>query len=185
MAKENVTKKSIKSTTKTSNKKSTKSKEKTSSTKPVQLTRNWKEWNDLCTWLEINIFGYDGDKIKLHTPACMFLDGLRKGQGIANTSLPMNGEYPMEVILMTFKMHKQQILNSIMGKDFKSEVSKMKYICKIIENHINDVYVRYLNAQKSQEKTEHIDTSIMEHSGAGYKSNVKENKKEDKFKELW
>ena len=174
MAKEN--------TTKTSNKKSTK---KTSSTKPVQLTRNFGEWNDLCTWLEINIFGYDGDKIKLHTPACMFLDGLRKGQGVANTSLPINGEYPMEVILMTFKMYKQQILNSIINKDFKTEASKMKYICKIVEGHINDVYVRYLNAQKSQEKAEHIDTSIMSHNGAGYTSTVKENKKEDKFKELW
>ena len=56
---------------------------------------------------------------------------------------------------------------------------------RFIQRAINDVYTRYLNAQKSQEKAEIIDTNIIEHEGAEYKSTLKDNKKEDKFKELW
>ena len=157
---------------------------KTSSRKPTQLPRTKEGWLDLCAWIELNIFEYDS-KQKLQKKACWVLDGLRKGQGFANTKNSLNGEYPIEVVLLTFKIHKERIKNAIINKTFESEEAKMKYVCAIARNYINDVYTRYLNAQKSQEKAEIIDTNIMEHEGAGYKSTVKENKKEDKFKELW
>ena len=153
--------------------------------KDTLLSRKDKDWKELCEWLEINIFNYEVPKQRLQKKACYVLDGLRKGQGFANTKNSLNGEYPIEVVLLTFKIHKERIKNAIINKTFESEEAKMKYVCAIARNYINDVYTRYLNAQKSQEKAEIIDTNIIEHEGAEYKSTVKENKKEDKFKELW
>lgn len=162
----------------------TKTTKKTSSRKPTQLQRDKEEWLKLCAWIELNIFEYDS-KQKLQKKACGVLDGLRKGQNVANINIPMNGEYPMEVILMTFQIYKDSILNSTRKKEFNSEEDHMKYVCAIVRNHINDVYTRYLNAQKMQEKAEIFDVNVIEHQGAEYQSTVKENKKEDKFKELW
>lgn len=169
------------STKKNTTKKPTK---KTSSNKTTQLPRDRGEWLKLCAWIELNIFEYDS-KQKLQKRACGVLDGLRKGQGVADSRKPMNGEYPVEVVLMTFQVYKDKINNAARNKNFDSEESKMKYVCAIARNYINDVYTRYINAQKTKEKVENIDTSIMEYQGAEYQSTVKEDKKKDKFKELW
>ena len=157
---------------------------KTSSRKSTQLPRKKGEWLDLCAWIELNIFEYDS-KQKLQKKACWVLDGLRKGQGFANTNHSLNGEYPVEVVLLTFKIHKERIKNAIINKTFESEEAKMKYVCAIARNYINDIYTRYINAHKTQEKAENIDTSIIEYEGAEYQPSTKNDKKEDKFKELW
>lgn len=152
----------------------------------VLLKRDHEEWLELCKWLEINIFGYDGEAIKLKKTASLILDGFRKGQNVANNTLPVNGKYPCRVILMTFQLYKNQILNAVRGKDFKNEGTKMMYICKIAGNYINDVYLKYLTAQKTQEKAQFIDHSIMSHEGAEYQSTqTKEKYKNKKFEELW
>jgi hypothetical protein len=153
--------------------------------KGTLLPRNKKQWDELCAWVELNIFGYESTQ-KLQRTACLTLDGLRKGQCVANNEHDTYGEYPLEVILLTFKANKIQILNAIRGKNFESENNQMKYVCAIVRDKLNDVYSRYLNAQKSQEKVEKIDTGIMEHQGAEYRSTVQiDENKEDKFKELW
>ena len=118
----------------------------------------------------------------------MTLDGLRKGQITANNACDTYGEYPLNVILLTFKANKVQILNTIRGKNFESEDKKMRYVCAIIRDKLNDVYTRYLNAQKSQEKVERVDTSVMSYQGAEYQNTSKndEKKKQNgKFDDLW
>lgn len=149
------------------------------------LPRNNEEWLELCSWVELNIFEYEPTQ-KLQYAACLVLDALRKGQFIANNKLDTYGEYPINVILLTFKANKLQILNAIKGKDFESEENKMKYVCAIVRDKLNDMYTRYLNAQKSQEKTESVDTNIIEYQGAEYQSSTKtKQKNKDKFEELW
>ena len=147
--------------------------------------RKNEEWFELCEWLEINIFNYDVPKQRLQKKACLILEGLRKGQNLANNKCQTYGEYPYNIILMTFKANKTQILNAIRNKNFEHESNKMSYICAIVRDKLNDMYSRYLNAQKTQEKVESVDTSIMEHEGAEYKAKKEEKRKEDKFKELW
>ena len=154
------------------------------SNKKTLLTRNKEEWDELCKWIELNLFEYD-PKQKLQKNACLTLEGLRKGQATANNKHSTYGEYPINIILMTFKLYKNHILNALNGKNFESEDRKMKYICAIVRDKLNGVYSRYLNSQKSQEKIEKIDTSIMDYQGAEYQSNTKSNEKKDKFKELW
>ena len=155
--------------------------------KNTLLPRDNKEWMELCSWLELNIFEYEPTQ-KLQYAACLVLDALRKGQFVANNKLDTYGEYPMNVILLTFKANKLQILNAIKGKNFESEANKMKYVCTIVRDKLNDMTTRVLNAQKSQEKVESVDTNIIEYQGAEYQSSNKNNEKKklnSKFDDLW
>ena len=155
-------------------------------TKKEKVPRKDQDFRDLCEWLEINIFNYDISKgQRLQTDACLVLTGLKNGKSVANNNTENNGDYPYNVILMTFKANKIQILNALKGKTFQSERTKMTYICKIIQDKINDMYSRYLNAQKTQEKVESVDTSIMTYDGAEYKSSNTERKINKRLEGLW
>ena len=153
--------------------------------KETLLPRDNEQWRELCAWVELNIFEYEPTQ-KLQRQACLTLEGLRRGQVTANNKQDTYGEYPINVILLTFKANKNVLLSALKGKNFESEDKKMRYVAAIIRDKINDVYTRYLNAQKSQEKVERVDTSIMDYHGAEYQNSTKiDKKKEDKFKELW
>ena len=149
------------------------------------------DWLELCEWLELNIFNYDIDNgQRLQKKSCLILQGLRKGQNLANNKYETYGSYPDSIILMTFKANKLKIQNAIRNKNFEKESNKMFYICAIVRDKLNDMYGRYLNAQKTQEKVESVDTSIAEYKGVEYKAKTEKEakqtkQKEDKFKELW
>lgn len=142
------------------------------------------DWLELCHWVELNIFNYDVNKgQKLQRKAYLILKGLKSGQNVANTRNTQYGDYPYNIILMTFKANKIQILNAIKNKKFESETSKMSYVCAIVRDKINDIYTRYLNAQKAQNKVETVDTSVMEYEGAEYQST--EFKTNKRLEDLW
>ena len=71
------------------------------------------------------------------------------------------------------------------NKNFDSEAKAIGYMAAIIRDRLNDMYTRYINAKKSKEKINNVNTDIMEYKGAEYKSVERDNKNEDKFKELW
>jgi len=143
------------------------------------------QWKELCEWIEINIFNYDIKTQRLQKKACLILKGLQTGQNVANNNCEKFGDYPFNVILMTFKANKLKIQNAIRNKDFEDESNKMSYVCAIVRDKINDMYSRYLNAQKTQEKVESVDTSIMTHEGAEYKTNNTERKINKRLEGLW
>lgn len=154
--------------------------------KETLLPRDNDQWKELCAWVELNIFEYEPTQ-RLQRTACLTLEGLRRGQVCANNKQDTYGEYPLNVILLTFKANKNVLLSALKGKNFESEDKKMRYVTAIIRDKLNDVYTRYLNAQKSQEKVERVDTSIMDYQGAEYQSSAKttQDKKIDKFSDLW
>jgi hypothetical protein len=143
------------------------------------------QWKELCEWMEINIFNYDIRTQHLQKKAVLILKGLQSGQNVANNNCEKFGDYPFNVILMTFKANKTKIQNAIRNKDFEDESNKMSYVCAIVRDKINDMYSRYLNAQKTQEKVESVDTSIMTHEGAEYKTNNTERKINKRLEGLW
>ena len=66
-------------------------------------------------------------------------------------------------------------------------MDKLLKLSKIVLNLKNGKtyeYTRYLNAQKSKEKMQHINTDILEHQGAEYQNTIK-NKEDKKFEGLW
>ena len=155
--------------------------------KETLLPRDNEQWRELCAWVELNIFEYEPTQ-KLQRQACLTLEGLRRGQVIANNKQDTYGEYPLNVILLTFKANKNVLLSALKGKNFESEDKKMRYCCSVIRDKLNDMYTRYLNAQKVQKKTDNVDTSIMESNSVEYKSVVKteeEKKTESKYEGLW
>lgn len=147
--------------------------------------RKDQDWMDLYAWIEREIMGYDSNQ-KLQKAAVLRIRGLAHGQSVANNKQDQYGDYSAEVILLTFKANKSLILNALRGKNFDSENGKIGYCCAIVRDRINDIYTRLNNAKKSQEKIEEVNTSIIDYEGAGYKTKAnKNNKNEDKFKELW
>jgi len=150
----------------------------------MKKTEKNKDWLELCEWVEINIFNYDTNvKQRLQKKSYLILQGLSKGQNVANAKCETYGEYPYNVILMTFKANKNQILNGIKNKEFDGESNKMSYVCAIVRDKLNDMYSRYLNTQKAQEKVETVDTSAMTNEGAEYKKT--ERKINKRLEGLW
>ena len=117
-------------------------------------TTGWKneDFLQMCNWVERELMGYSGTQ-RLHKNACLRLQGLRKGQSIAN---------------------KYVILKAIKGKTFNSEDQKVAYICAIVSNRINDMYTRMKNAKKSEEKSEKIDIGAQNSEAAKYQRQTEE-----------
>ena len=79
-------------------------------------TTGWKneDFLQMCNWVERELMGYSGTQ-RLHKNACLRLQGLRKGQSMANNSHEMYGEYPIDVIFNTFLV--ADISNCSFGKN--------------------------------------------------------------------
>ena len=75
-------------------------------------------------------------------------------------------------------------MSAISNKVFESESSKFNYICKIVENNINDVYLRVQRAKKSEENIDKLDTNILSHNGGEYQKKTKELRNK-RLNELW
>lgn len=154
-------------------------------TKKEKNITGWgnEEFLRMCSWIEKELMGYTGTQ-RLHKTACLRLQGLRKGQEVANNSQMMYGEYPLDVVFNTFKANKYIILKAIKGKTFGSEDQKMAYICAIVSNRINDMYTRMKNAKKSEEKSEKIDVGAQNSEAAEYQRQTEE-VINSTFEEIW
>lgn len=118
-----------------------------------------KEWNDLCEYVKKEILQYD-DNMKFPTYLALKLQGLKKGQHIANNNIKAEACYDDYTLLCTFKICKRKILDYIEKNEtkIKDEKHKINLIIKIVEQEINDVYVRLKQAKKREEKI--VDTSF-------------------------
>ena len=126
-----------------------------------------QQWNDLYQYIKREIFRYD-DKQNLSKNLILRLKGLRDGKFMANNKIPKTASYSYEVILFTFKLCKNNIIHSLQTKQFNNESNKINYIMKIIENNINDVYIRIQNAEKSKNKIANINVDLINNEGAIY-----------------
>jgi hypothetical protein len=112
------------------------------------------------------------------------LKGLTQGKLIANNNTENKAKYTYEIVLYAFKICKPAIISALYGKTFKNEMSKFIYIAAIVENNINDVYLRISNAKKSQEKTKVINIDTICHEGAEYTKKTVD-KVNKKLEGLW
>lgn len=142
-----------------------------------------RQWDELYQYVRKEILQYDNNQ-SIPPSLVLRLKGLSTGKLIENKSIEDKAKYSYEIILYTFKLCKPNILSAIKTKSFNNEMSKFLYICKIIENNINDVYLRVVNAKKSQEKTESINVGNLSHKGAEYQSKSEDSSNE-RFEEIW
>lgn len=133
-------------------------------------------------YIRDNIMSYNSD-IKLPKHAAMRLKGLHNGQFYYNKKTKPMANYPWEVILATAKICQPKIMYAISRKTFKSEIQKFNYVLAIIENNINDVYLRMKQVKKEQEAIAKIRDDITIDNSSRYKKKTKKEAKN--LSDLW
>lgn len=149
-----------------------------------QKKKEYKDWCKLYDYVKYEILKYDKD-MKLPKFMILRLRGLYNGQFIANKNQKPHANYGYDVILLTFKVCKHDILRYTSQKSFKDEQHKFNYIMVIIENNINDIALRLKNAEKQKDNIKKLDTSNIDRKGvAEYRKKSKDiNNK--RLNDLW
>ncbi|WP_206459332.1 hypothetical protein [Anaerovorax sp. IOR16] len=146
-------------------------------------TKN-KEWDELCEYVKKEILNYD-DNMKFPTYLALKLQGLKKGQHIANNNANKNANYDDYTLLCAFKICKPKIINYLNNNylKIKDEQHKINLIVKMVEPVINDVYVRIQQTKMSEERVIQSSFENQYNKGADYKKKTKA--ENDRLKELW
>ena len=103
------------------------------------------------------------------------LQGLKKGQHIANNNIDDQAHYDDYTILCTFKICKTKIIDYLHknATKIKNEQHKINLIMKIIEPEINDVYLRLRNAKRMSKHINEKSFDNQANEGAEYKKKTK------------
>lgn len=150
----------------------------------VKMTAVEKEqWDKLYQYVKKEILMYDESQ-SIPSNLILRLKGLSKGKYMENRSQKDKADYSYEIILYAFQISKPVIMSAINGKTFDTEMQRFNYICKIVENNINDVYIRSKKVKASEKKTMNIDTKIFENKGSKY-SRKTVDVTDPKLNELW
>lgn len=140
-----------------------------------------QDWDELYEYVRTNILGYD-KSTPLSPSVVSRLLGILHGKYKVNNKSVDNAKYTYKVALNTFKMCSVDIQRALRTNNFKDEEHKFNYIAKIIENNINDIYVRMKNVERAKEEAKNTMVETFTHTAAKHKSRTKKN---DKFSELW
>lgn len=141
------------------------------------------EWDELYQYVKKEILFYD-DSQAMPSNFVLRLRGLTKGKYIDNKNIEDKADYSFKIILYTFQICKPSIMQALSTKTFQNEMNKFNYICKIVENSINDVYLRLDKVKKSEEAINSIDTNVLSHQSGKYQKKT-EDVKNKRLNELW
>lgn len=141
------------------------------------------EWDELYQYVKKEILFYD-DSQAMPSNFVLRLRGLTKGKYIDNKNIKDKADYSFKIILYTFQICKPSIMLALSTKTFQNEMNKFNYICKIVENSINDVYLRLDKVKKSEEAINSIDTNVLSHQSGKYQKKT-EDVKNKRLNELW
>lgn len=142
-----------------------------------------EQWNELYHYVKKEILLYD-DSQSIPSSFVLRLKGLTKGKYLENKNIKDKANYSYQIILYTFQICKPSIMSAINNKVFANEQNKFNYICKIVENNINDVYMRVEKSRKSEENIKLLDTDILSHNGGVYQKKT-EDLQNKRLDELW
>jgi len=149
----------------------------------MMTTAEKEQWDKLYQYVKRQILMYDENQ-SIPSNLVLRLKGLTTGKFIENKSTQNKANYSYEIILYTFQICRPTILSALQGQVFNSESHKFNFICKIVEQNINDVYVRFNKSKENAEKTKNIDTKIFEHKGSNYTKKTTEITN-PKLEDLW
>lgn len=143
-----------------------------------------RQWDNLYRFVQEEILGGYGGR-PLSRDIVLRLKGLADGKYMSNKKTKSKGIYSYDVILMTFKAYKHEILSGMKRKEseFKDERHKMNYIMAIIDSNIANIYNRMKNAEKSKSNIDRVNIDVNADK-ADYKRKTKEIKN-DRLKDMW
>lgn len=147
-------------------------------------TREDQEWIELCEYVKKEILEYD-DNMMFPKYLALKLQGIKKGQHIANNNIQAQAHYDDRTLLYTFKLCKKKIVTYLHKneKKIQDEQHKINLIIKMIEPEINDVYLRLQEAEKVKARVENGSFDNQSNTGADYIKKTKE--VNDKMKKLF
>ena len=140
-------------------------------------------WEKLYDYVNYQIMGYK--KNMLSSYMISRLKGLREGKYFQNTQQDVEGIYPSKVILNTFKFCMPNIQRALNNNSFKDEKHKFNYILKIVEDNLNNVYIRMKNVEKVKEEADNLDVSNTAEYVNTFKAKNDTSKASDKYNDLW
>ena len=142
-----------------------------------------EQWDKLYQYVKNEILLYDSSQ-SIPSGLVLRLKGLTKGKYMENRNIDDKADYSYEIVLYTFQICKPSIMRTISNKVFESKSNKFNYICKIVENNINDVYLRVEKVKKIEENIDKLDTNILSHNGGEYQKKTEELRNK-RLNELW
>lgn len=113
------------------------------------------DWVKLCEYVKSEIMNYKPNQV-LSKLEILRLKGLSVGKGLLQEKGIEQRNYSFEIILNTFKYCKEKILNSFKKKNFDNELNKFYYACAIVENNLNDVFIKLEKNKKQKEEIERV-----------------------------
>lgn len=139
-------------------------------------------WNEVYDYFRYNILCYEEGQ-SLPKSTALRLKGMLEGKFMVNNSTESLANYSYEVLLNTLKYSRPDIQRGFNNNTFNDEKHRTNYALKIIEENLNTVYVKMESAKKTKEKMDSIDTSIITHKGAEYKTSNR--KTSNRLNDLW
>lgn len=139
-----------------------------------------QDWENLYYYVK-NLLGYDENQA-LSSTMVLRLKGLSTNKFIENKSIESTANYSYEVILNTFKFCSPTILNVLRTNNFKNESHRFNYILKVVENNINNVYLRMKSIDKAKKEAKNTTIEAPVHTGAEFQP---KEKKANRFSNLW
>lgn len=141
-----------------------------------------KYWEELYQYVRHNVMGYDENQ-SLSKSMVLRLKGLLYNKFMENLNIEDTANYSYQVVLNTFKFCTSDIQRGLRSNSFRDENHKFNYVIKIVENNLNNVYMRMKNTEKAKEKTETIEMNVVTHSSAEYQTKTKETSQ--RLNDLW
>lgn len=141
-----------------------------------------QSWENLYYYVKDNLMGYDSNQA-LSSTMVLRLKGLLTNKFMENKKTKDTANYSYETILNTFKFCSPELQRALRNNNFRDEQHKFNYILKIVEQNINNVYLRMKRAEKAKEELESVDTSQTTNYVNTFKK--KERKINKRLNELW
>jgi hypothetical protein len=122
---------------------------------PNAKNKDNEQWLELCEYVKKEILEYD-DNMKFPQYLALKLQGIKRGEHIANNNHMANANYDDYTILCTFKLCRKKIVEYLHEneKRIHDEKHRINIVIKMIELEINDVYLRIQAAEKTKLKVE-------------------------------
>jgi hypothetical protein len=141
-------------------------------------------WDTLYEYVRTNLLGYDKNQ-SLSSSMVLRLKGLLVNKFMENCNIKDTAHYSYEVVLNTFKFCAPEILKAFNNNYFKDEMYRFNYMLKIVESHLNTVYMRMRDAEKTKESINNHNASD-EHTYVNtFKASEDNHNRKNKYDNLW
>lgn len=141
-----------------------------------------RSWENLYYYVK-DLLGYDENQA-LSSTMVLRLKGLSTNKFMENNNIESTANYSYEVILNTFKFCSPTINKALRTNSWANESHKFNYILKVVENNINNVYMRMKNVERAKEEAKNTTINTANHTGAEYQRKTKE-VNNDLLNDLW